>query len=279
MKLKVNLEQMFKSFFELNDWKERVFFFTGLQVFNFLLTMMLLGIGMFTALVPVVGFIIGCTFYIFAILVSILIPLYIMGYRLDIAEALMRGDDLTSVKVSDDYSSRIKEGFKMMLGNLLYIFPVLLPLLLIMAVIFAGIVAAENGSDLGAVVAGMSMIVWMLLIFVVLMVIFFIQLFILPALQIHYLRNNRRLESVMDYAAIWKLAKKYALDCLLVGLLFAGIAFVMGFVMELAFFTIFLIVGLLLFPLLLGFYTVYFAHLQAELVGQLAAHETKYINA
>jgi len=268
-KREMNMENAFIGFFRLPDWISRTAF---IGVF-YIAIMVLYFIASFIMIIPFVGWVIGCFLILLVPVLGIGFNLFLDGYKLEISEAIVKGQPVSEVQLNAKYSSRIKEGFNFNIGNLIYNIPLIVVYIIGYAIYFGGIFIAEESSDPEASPIFLaSLLIFLAMLFLGWIYQMLQTYLIIPLIYLRYMKK-RTISSMFDFSEMKQYLKKHWMNIVFYGLLMFAGAFIVGLVNIIAAFTIFICIGIILFPITLAVGMTYIVHLQAYLLGEIAASD------
>jgi hypothetical protein len=270
LKIHVDLGVVFQEFFKLKDWKQRSLYLGGIYTLISLIFGGFYFVGSFLLVIPFFGILL---FLIPIVLIGAFMmaySAYLIGYRLDIAEAYRSSSSIEDVAYMGNYSTRIKRGIRLAFAQIIYTLPAFTLLLVgYIGVLFA-IFAIEENPNLGnesLVYIGMLLSIVILFLGVLLQMAIYI--FLMPILNATFLKNND-LGKLFDFKYIWKLVKANWADAVLIWAILSLLNVIIITATYFAWFLVLLCVGLLVLPVIMAITTVYRQHVHAHLIAELA---------
>ena len=197
---------------------------------------------------------------------------YLVGYRLDVAEAYRSGNSIEAVDYMGSYSIRLKKGMLLASAQFVYSLPVIFVLAIGYVGLLFSVVSIQENPYYGReslAFLGMIFSVLILCLGVVLQMI--IQVLIVPILHANFLKNND-FSKLFNFSYMWNLIKENWLDSVLIWAIMSLLNFIIVSATYLSGFLVFVCIGIFVLPIVLAISTVYRQHVQARLVGELAKH-------
>jgi hypothetical protein len=271
----IDIAESLQFFFKLPDWKERILWLGGASCVALLVYF--LAFAFF--LIPIIGWICGCFLIVAVGIFHFLFWIYVLGYQFEIIKAVASGEELTTVKPNEDYSERLRHGFRIFLGNLIQNVPTLILYLLSYALFFiptillAATQDSNNSSfDLAstflAFIAIFGMLIGYIPMFLAWIYMMFQQFFMYPAAIFSYYREEK-ISAMLRFKEIWTFIKANWINLLLYLAIIFGIGIVMYMLGTISFFLIFLCIGIILAPLIWALGMTVIIHVQAHMLGQI----------
>lgn len=272
LKIHLDLAVVLKEFFELKDWKNRSLYIGGIYT---LITAIFWGYYFFGSMllaIPLLGIIL---FFIPMLLIGVSMmafSAYLVGYRLDVAQAYRSGKSIEEVDYMGSYSIRLKKGILLACAQFIYTLPVVLLFAIGYGGILFSVVAMQESLYSGSEsLTFLGMLFSALILCVGAVVQMIIQMLLVPILHANYVKNND-LAKLFDFGYLWKLVKENWMDSIFIWAIMSLINFLIVSAVYLSGFLVILCIGLFLLPLVLAISTVYKQHVQARLIGELANH-------
>lgn len=269
MKLKIDFEALFKNFFELSDWKDRTFKLAGLGLVVMVLTFIIIGISMLFFFIPIVGFI----FFLLAIPAVVLLYFgyiaYMGGYEIDLILAMRNGKPVTSVVPLDKYKQRIGRGLRVLAASALYLAPayaITTGFSFFTSILSAG--AGEMSEEFGGLIGVITLMfipIYILVIIYELLVSFLL----IPVITAEYSRTLS-FKSMLNFSRIFAFIRNNVKDVLWVALVLYLFSLIVGIVIGFSFLTIFLCIGIIVMPIVVGIGYVYLIHVRADVLSKLS---------
>ena len=269
-----------RSFFDLKDWQNRTLFFGGI----YFLILLVLFVSQIIFIIPFLGWILGCFLLIGMMLASMAFGLYFEGYKLDIVRAVSQGKSMESVVYNSDYQRRIINGLKVTVATFIYLLPVVIIMSLSLAPLMFGsfvfgvsdapcagsnVPCAGDGTNSAAVLlAVLSSLFFYLAIFGMIIYQFVFRYTIQPGMLILFNREGKfsamfRLREIMHFCRKnWVNLLLYLAITLIVG-------FIAGTLQIIAFFSLFICIGIVLLPIVLAVQITYQQHLDGFVIGEI----------
>lgn len=270
LKIHLDLAVVLKEFFELKDWKNRSLYIGGIYT---LISAIFWGYYFFGSMllaIPLLGIIL---FIIPMLLIGVFMmafSAYLVGYRLDVAQAYRSGQSIEEVDYMGSYSTRLKKGILLASAQFIYTLPVVLVLAIgYVGILFSAVAIQDNPYSGSESLAFLGMIFSALILCVGIAVQMTIQMLLVPMLQANYVKNNN-FAKLFDLGYMWKLVKENWMDSILIWAIMSLINFIIIAATYFSGFLILLCIGLFVLPVVMAISTVYRQHVQARLVGELA---------
>jgi hypothetical protein len=272
LKIHLDLAVVLKEFFELKDWKQRSLYLGGIYTLISAIFWGYYVMGSMLMAIPILGIFL---FFIPIGLIAIFMMafyVYLVGYRLDVAEAYRSGNSIEEVDYMGNYSVRLKKGVILGSAQFVYSLPIIIFLVIGYAGLLFSVVSIQETPYYGSeslAFFGMLFSVLILCLGAVLQMA--IQLLIVPILHANFLKYND-FSKLFDFGYMWKLIKENWLDSVLIWAIMSLLNFIIVSATYFSGFLVFLCIGLFVLPVVIAISTVYRQHVQARLVGELAKH-------
>src|SRR3989304_7528208 len=105
----VNVSEAIGHFFKLKDWQMRSLYLGGVMMVAIVVYLVL----SFLSLIPIVGWIIACVGFIALPVFFVIFLLYLQGYKIDIAQAVVHDREIDEIAPFANYGRRVAKGFKL----------------------------------------------------------------------------------------------------------------------------------------------------------------------
>lgn len=270
LKIHLDLAVVLKEFFELKDWKNRSLYIGGIYTLFSAIFWGYYFFGSMLLAIPLLGIIL---FFIPMLLIGVFMmafSAYLVGYRLDVAQAYRSGQSIEEVDYMGSYSIRLKKGILLASAQFIYTLPVVLVLAIGYVGILLSVTAFQNNPFASNESPALLVMIFSALILCVgIAVQMTIQMLLVPILQANYVKNNN-FAKLFDLGYMWKLVKENWMDSILIWAIMSLINFIIITATYFSGFLILLCIGLFVLPVVMAISTVYRQHVQARLVGELA---------
>jgi len=265
---------IFSEFFQLKDWKQRSLYIGGFYLILFSLWI----------LFNVVFFISGSTglnelivliLYFFAqtplVLIS-LYSLYLYGYQIELVNFMLEDKPIENLNFFVNYQTRIKQGFKYFLSLGVYNIPPFVIMITGYAFIMIFVMQSSNSifvepgvpyfPIVGLILSGIFILGGIVLQLLV-------QFVINPLIAARFI-NTKNIISTIDFAEVRRDARLHMSDLFLIGLIMYILQMVYSFALYISLITVFICIGLFLFPLIMIVGAVYSLHFRARMIANLS---------
>lgn len=266
---------IFSEFFQLKDWKQRSLYIGGLYLVLFSAWIMFniaffIGLSSgFSALILLILFLLAQTPLVLIVVYS----LYLNGYQIELAGMMLEEKQLEDLNYFADYTARIKQGCKLLLSVSIYnIIPFLI---IISGYMFIILLSIIQDSRSGFVEPGVSYISMLgsILSFILLLggvvLQMFVQFIITPLITARFI-IKKSISTTIDFFEVKRHTERYILDLLLIGLIMYIIQTLYSFALYFSLITVFICVGLFLFPVIFAVGVVYSLHVRARIISNLS---------
>ncbi|MBN2015679.1 DUF4013 domain-containing protein [Candidatus Dojkabacteria bacterium] len=265
-----------KYFFQLPDWKMRTVWVGGVP----LLVITLIFLEAFFIFFSYIGLLI-CTIFMSVTLVLLFIyNLNLNGYKYELIKAISEGKDSSKIALPNSFSSqRIKTGLVFFISNFIYSLPALILYVLTMCLFFIPILVLDSGqmseamTDDTAWTTGDTIIFFGIIIsFIpagIAQIYMMIQQFFLQPACYRQFIVNKDISAFFSFKEIFKFIKQNIVNMFLYLGIFWGVIFILNFVNSFLSLTIFICIGIIIYPIFIAVYSAYFHHLQAYMIGEI----------
>jgi len=261
LKKSIDINQAFRHFFDTTNWKVNSAIIGGALLF---INALSYAFGFISALLDAQGdeymFISMIVKYL-ATPFSMVVSIYFSGYSLELIRNTTEEGPMMDISVKDNVVERFKDGGRFFLGNLVYTIP-----MVIMGVIaaFGFVIPTMSDSDVMMPFTILGILMALVLIIVLIMY----GIFVAPAIMINY-ANKGSFASMFEFSTIWDITKNNIINFLTVFGMQIIFSFVFTFALFVAGISIFLCVGIVLFPVVYAVGYTMMLHMQANLLGQV----------
>lgn len=263
MKTNIDFVSALGSFFSLRDWKARSFY---LGIYLIITSIPLLVSYFFFSIlisteIPAL-IIIGLTFLSFGFFTYCFAYFYVLGYRIDVARAFRDDEDIEKVHVFYEAMRRMKEGKKLFFTMAIYYLPVIcLSVLGYILFLIPGI--------FGPNLQILFYIGGMLLLMIGFFLYLFVYYLIYPIVGAKIV-NKAKFSDLLDFVNSWKHIKNNWKNLIYINIGIYLSNLLMSTALIIGFLSIFLCLGIILFPIIWVVGNVYIHHVHAELIGNFA---------
>lgn len=256
-----------RFFFDLPDWQTRSKEFALLYIAMLVGTFIVYILASIIFIIPILGWIVGSVMFLALFLGSIAFNLYILGYKLEVADAVSKGGDISEVKVLGNWKGRIMNVLGLGVAQLIYTVPVIILYVIALFALFGFIATAEATNADAYAVPGI--VIFYGIIFLAGIVQFLIQTFIYPVMHVLYL-EDKSIVNIMNPTKIWNFLVDNLFNILLYIAAMLLASFVIGIASLIAMITVLVCIGIILYPAVIVVGQVYSVHMQAYIFGQMA---------
>jgi len=271
----IDVIESLKYFFKLNDWIERCLLIGGTPLIGIVIYL----ISFLFAFIPAIGPCIFCCLLTLLALAGIAYGVYLTGYKYALIKALVSDKNVEEIKVFDNINERFKKGLKILLGNLVYISPLIIAYIisyLIMFVpIFLGNIFNDNNQTDKSIISNIFAFSSFIMLFISYIPMFlgwvyqvFFQYFLKPSSVVIF-SKDKKIRSMLNFKECWQFLKSNFVNLLSLLAVNICLSLIFGILLTTSMVLIFICIGIVIIPILVAFFTTYILHIQAHLIGQL----------